>query len=224
MTTSVSSIPSVQTMADGQPRFHLPVHGQSSLDLVTAARDAEANGGVQPEIRAFLDAQLETGDVVVDMAPGFGFVALTACTAPGGRPTVLVAGLEGERLWALQDAAVHAGAWVDEVAITPASDLAGAIGGHLGADGRTFVHLDAAQVAPVCERLRPLLISGQLMALCISDAATSASWPDAVRALEAIAFQSYAIVEVAGDPVMVTVTGLPDAAVIALPRAVVGSE
>jgi hypothetical protein len=224
MAISVSSIPSVQTAASGRPRFHLPVHGQFPADLVTAARDAEANGGVQPEIRTFLDAQLETGDVVLDMAPGLGFVALTACTAPGGCPAVLVAGLDAEPLRLLQDASVDLGAWIDGIPVTPATDLAAVIGGHLAAEGRAFVHLEAAQIASVCKSLRPLVVSGQLMALCISDAATSASWPDAVRTLDAMAFQSYAIVEVAGDPVMIAVTGLPDAAVIALPRAVVGSE
>ena len=89
-TASVSSIPSVQHVLEGVPRFHVP--GQADEPGWAEAATAEAEGGVSAEIRAFLDSQLETGDVLLDLSPGFGFVALSATTAPGGMPTVFVAG------------------------------------------------------------------------------------------------------------------------------------
>ena len=69
-----TTIPSAQLLADGVPRFQIPACPDDPN--WEAAADVEANGGVSAEIRAFLDAQLETGDVLLDLAPGFGFVTL----------------------------------------------------------------------------------------------------------------------------------------------------
>ena len=63
-----TSIPSVQLIADGIPRFQIPACPDDPTWEAAAA--LEASGGVSAEIRAFLDAQLETGDVLLDLAPG----------------------------------------------------------------------------------------------------------------------------------------------------------
>ncbi len=80
MSVSATSIPSAQRTDDDAPRFHIPAFPDDAEWLGAAA--AEEAGGVHAEVRIFLDAQLEAGDVLIDAAPGFGFVALSATTAP----------------------------------------------------------------------------------------------------------------------------------------------
>src|SRR6186997_1064646 len=81
-----SSVDSAQLHPDGSPRFHVVVHSEHP-DWERAEQE-EAAGGVSAELRIFLDAQLEAGDILVDASPAFGFVALSAATAPSGLPSV----------------------------------------------------------------------------------------------------------------------------------------
>lgn len=84
MPSGTVMLPSVERGEDGSPRFLLPllanVVGQSEVLQVI---NAELTGdGVDPELRNFLDAFLEEGDVLVDCDPGFGFPSLSASTRP----------------------------------------------------------------------------------------------------------------------------------------------
>lgn len=81
-------VPSVQTGADGLPRFHVTV--AEANEVCDAIAEREAGGGVDAEFRVFLDAQLESGDVFIDLAPGVGFLALSAATVPAGRIRTVV--------------------------------------------------------------------------------------------------------------------------------------
>ena len=105
------AIDSAQLTANGAPRFRIPAEPDNEAWVIAAA--CEAAGGVSAEGRVFLDEQLGTGDLVLDLNPGFGFLALSAATAPLGVPTVLIREPDGERLMALQDAAADAGAWLE---------------------------------------------------------------------------------------------------------------
>jgi len=216
--TAQTTIPSAQVIAEGEPRFRIP---SAPLDPAWgAAADAEAAGGVSAEIRTFLDAQLESGDVLLDLAPGFGFVALSAATSPAGMPTVLVSGVSAERLQALQDAAGDAGGWIDPLPdddANGANDLARHVDARLDTNGRLFVHLATADVPSICERLQPLFAQGRVLALCITDAEQCEAWQRADMTLRNADFVSCELVERNGEALMVRVDDGPQSPVIALP-------
>ncbi|MBL0173447.1 MAG: glycosyltransferase family 4 protein [Gemmatimonadaceae bacterium] len=216
-TLSASSIPSVQVVVDGVPRFHVP--GNADEPGWAEAATAEAEGGVEAEIRAFLDAQLETGDVLLDLSPGFGFVALSATTAPGGMPTVFVAGLPAERLQRLQDVAADAGGWLETVDVTDATALIAALDSRLEPEGRVFVHVSTANVPWICRTLQPLIETGRVLAICVSDASDSPDWTAAADALADNGMTPCQVVEHEGAAIIVPVVGSPSAPVIALPNA-----
>ena len=220
MTTNIlkpATIPSVQHIADGVPRFSVPVLFEDTEAEIAAS--VEAHGGVEAEIRAFLDSQLETGDVLVDLNPGYGFVALSATTAPGGMPTVLVAGLSAERLGALRDAAADAGGWIDPVDASDRDTLLSAIDARLEPEGRVFVHAVAANIPWLCAVLGDLIESGRVLAICVSDAFESPDWPEASAALASSHMTPCMLVEQEGDAVIIPCRGIPTAPVIALPDA-----
>lgn len=212
---SISAISSVQCLAEGVPRFHVPVVADDPNWALAAT--IEAAGGVEAEVRAFLDAQLETGDVVVDLSPGFGFVALSATTAPSGMPAVLVAGLSADRSHQLQDAAADAGGWIDPLSDDELAQLTATIDARLDAGGKVFVHTVSANVPWVCEALRPLIEDGRLLAICISDAFDASEWPMASEALAAVGMTPCEMVEHQGEAVVLPIQGAPTSPVIALP-------
>ena len=186
MSALKTSIPSAQRTNDDRPRFHIPAFPD---DMAWSTASAEEGaGGVVSEVRIFLDAQLEAGDLLIDAAPGFGFVALSATTAPGGLPTVFVAGLSSERMQALQDAALELGGWLDELPAQFAPGMAASIADRLDPQGRVFVHLKSEQVEAVCAWLKPLLDDDRVLALCVSDAGRSADWTEALSTLTTIGF------------------------------------
>ena len=222
MAASSASIPSAQIVGNDQPRFHIPAVPADPAWPAAAAD--EAAGGVAADIRIFLDAQLAGGDVVLDAAPGFGFVALSATTAPGGMPSVFVSGLSADRLQALQDAAIEVGGWLDELPESELAQAASHVEARLEEDGRVFVHVTAARVTDLLIALAPLIAAQRVLAVCIDDAAHSPAWPDAAAALDAAGFAPCHLVEGDGEPVIVPMTGAPTAPVIALPAGVVGSD
>ena len=214
------TIPSAQLIADGIPRFQIPACPEDpSWEL---AVELEASGGVSAEIRAFLDAQLETGDVLLDLAPGFGFVALSATTAVGGLPTVFVGGLSDSRLQALQDAAVDVGGWLESIDIDAGTDLADLLDTRLDMEGRVFVHVATDDVAEISRRLQPLMAQGRVLAICLPDAHIVDDWASANRALNEAGMTACMLVEQDGEPVMVCVGGTPTAPVIAIPSELAG--
>jgi len=222
MAVSAISIPSAQRTEDDRPRFHIPAFPDDPA-WSDAATEEEA-GGVASEVRVFLDAQLEAGDLVIDAAPGFGFVALSATTAPGGLPTVFVAGLSPERMQALQDAALELGGWLDELPAEFAPGMASSIIDRLDPQGRVFVHLESAQVPSLCAWLKPLLDADRVLALCVSDAGTSSAWSEALDALTAAGFAPCALMQRDGEAVLLPCIGEPEPVVIALPRALVHGD
>ncbi len=219
-TTLPSTIPSAQLIAGGIPRFQIPACPEDPQWEAAAA--CEANGGVSAEIRAFLDAQLETGDVLLDLAPGFGFVALAATTAVGGMPTVFVGGLSDSRMQALQDAAVDVGGWLESVDPDPATDLLQLLDSRLDMQGRVFVHVATADVAAISFRLQPLISQGRLVAMCLPDAHVADAWAGAADALAGVGMTACVLVEQDGEAMMIRLVGTPSSAVIALPSELAG--
>lgn len=222
MTASVTSIPSAQVLENAQPRFLVPVvAGDPTWELAAAE---EARGGVEADIRIFLDAQLGSGDVVVDVSAGFGFVALSAATVPAGEPWVLVAGISPERVQALQDAAVRVGRWIDQLLPEDEQSVVVLIEQRLGNEGRVFAHVDANETAKWLEQLQPLVENDRLLAVCIGDAAEASAWPMTAAALSDAGFVPCQLFEQGGEPVVLPVTDTPTASVIALPRALIASN
>lgn len=210
-----ATIPSAQLIADGVPRFQIPACPNDPNWEAAAA--LEANGGVSAEIRAFLDAQLETGDVLLDLAPGFGFVALSATTAVGGLPTVFVGGLSESRLQALQDAAVDVGGWLESIDTDVGTDLAELLDTRLDMEGRVFVHVSTTDVPDISRRLQALIAQGRVLAICVPDAHVADDWATANLALNDAGMTACVLVEQDGEPVMIRVAGVPFSPVIALP-------
>ncbi len=221
-TSAPNQIDSVQLTSDGTPRFVVP--GRTEHPDWALAAALEAAGGVAAEVRVFLDEQLNTGDVLIDLAPGLGFVALSAATAPNGVATVFVAGLDAADLTALQDAAADAGAWVEGMSNEPWAEIADALDSRLEHDGGVFVHVAASDVALVCERLRELCASGRLLALCVSDAIDSAQWPTIHAALEQADLSACELAEQDGAVVLVPVHQAPTSALIAVPASLFAPE
>lgn len=214
-----ASIPSAQVTPDGAPRFQIPAaHGDPAWEQAAAL---EADGGVDADIRVFLDSQLETGDVLLDLAPGFGFVSLGATTAPGGLPTVFVGGLTPERLQELQDAAVDVGGWLETLDVPEGGAMSAVVDSRLDTDGRVFVNASALMAGAVCSQLQPLIAAGRVLAICIGDASVTPEWTVVNDDLHASGFTSCALMDVNGEPTVVPISGMPTAPVIALPTALV---
>jgi hypothetical protein len=221
VTDMAAFIPSAQVQADGQPRFQIPAHaGNVAWD---AAAADEAAGGVEADIRIFLDAQCAEGDVVVDLDPGFGFIALSAATAPNGMPTVLVYGLSDAHAKPLQDAAADAGGWFDVFGRDRIARLGTDVQERLGEQGRVFVHCNSADVPRVCTALATAQGNGQLLAVCVSDAERAAGWANARAALASIGFVPAQIAEQNDQIVLLPVQGAPRTPVIALPSELLGN-
>lgn len=160
-------VDSAQSHIDGTPRFRL-----AALDdpQWSAAALAEEEGGVSGEFRLFLDAQLERGDLVIDAAPDFGFVALSAATAPGGPATVLMLNADAARSANIAQSAAASGALIelfhsDRLAGLTLAERANEI---RHADGRVFLHVDVAQVPVLLQALAPILMAGELVAVCVA--------------------------------------------------------
>jgi glycosyltransferase involved in cell wall biosynthesis len=215
-----TSIPSAQVTATGVPRFHIPARSAHAAWEAVAA--LEAAGGVSAELRVFLDEQLATGDLLLDLAPGVGVVALSAATAPGGVATVLVAEADPGRLAELQDAAANAGAWLEPMPIDDWIEITRLVETRLEPEGRVFVHAESAQLGEVCAQLASVIESGALLALLVDEAdgdgANEAAWDTVRRA----GFTPCATLERDGQAVLVPVDGVPMGAIVAVPSHLFG--
>ncbi len=131
---------------------------------------AENAGGVAAELRIFLDAQLEAGDALVDVAPGFGFVALSAATAPGGTPSVYVLEQPEGSTKPLQSSARAVGSWVNPFDLEALRDgtLTDDLVARVPNDGRIFVHANLAMLPVVLKGIAPLVLLGRVVACCLS--------------------------------------------------------
>lgn len=166
------SLASAQLRDDGSPRFRIEPRTEHPRWERAVAQ--EAAGGVSAEIRIFLDLQLETGDVVVDVAPGFGFVALSAATAPFGAASVFAHCAHPREILPLELAARRASVRVhtfQQQELTHGT-LALRIADLLPADGRVFLHADARTVAMALEGLAPFVLHGRLLGVLLSPSST----------------------------------------------------
>jgi hypothetical protein len=209
---------SAQRRDDGSPRFHIPTAPQMPGWSSIAA--AEADGGYLPELRLFLDAQLEAGDFVVDTAVGAGIMLLSAGTAPGGTPQVFAVGNAGHSA-AIDAAAIDAGCRVDWW--PPLAYAQGGLTARLlelaGPDSRVFVHADVRSVIEVIGVFAPLIARGLVTAICVSPDARDAALEraQATAALRAGGFVLHDLREQHGEPALFAVAELEaDTPVIAI--------
>ena len=208
---------SVQRHEDGTARFCVP----AALDdpAWAPAADQESDHGVQSEIRVFLDEQLEAGDLVLDLAPGFGFVALSAATAPHGAATVLVAEPDASRLALLADAATAAGVELGGLSSTRWDSLSAVIANQLPAQGRLFVHLATHQVAEACRGVAALPQPSPLLALCVSPSDVPTEWAPMAHALVEAGLRACGLVANDEGPMLVPLAEAPLGSFFALPEA-----
>jgi len=215
-------VDSLQHVAGGMPRFRLPL--ALSAEEADTVEAAEAAGGVDAEVRAFLDAQLDGGDLFVDLDPGLGFVALTAATAPGGIVTVLVCEPDEAARARLQEAATEVGGWLEWCAPADALALREAVTAHRTPAGRVVVQASAAQLPVVAEALAPLAAEEALLAVCVRDAAWCDDWDALVAFLRTLGMAPCEMRERQGEAVLLPVEARPEGSVIAIPAPLVEDE
>ena len=213
---------SAQRHEDGTARFCVP----AALDDPAWAHavDQESDHGVQSEIRVFLDEQLEAGDLVLDLAPGFGFVALSAATAPNGAATVLVAEPDAARLALLADAATAAGVQLGGLSSTRWDSLSVVIANQLPAQGRLFVHLATHHVVEACRSVAALPQPSPLLALCVSPSDAPTEWAPMAHALAEAGLRACGLVANDEGPMLVPLAEAPLGAFFALPDALFSPE
>jgi glycosyltransferase involved in cell wall biosynthesis len=218
------SLPSAQRRRDGTPRFTLAIPMASLVEVGAVAQfEAElAGGGVDAEVRLFLDDELRAGDVFVDVGTGWGVHAFGAATAPAGGARVICA-VADEVAAALLRANAERNALADvriavveRLADTPVDELVS------GADpegaGRVFVRIgDADDLPGVLARCSRTLAEGRLAALIWPDRrdeATRAAAPaDEVmlRGLGSFGYQHFGVARGAGEPELVPLEAAPEA-------------
>ncbi|QJR36441.1 glycosyltransferase [Gemmatimonas groenlandica] len=201
-TPNVPALESAQRREDGAPRFHIPAQPLHAAWRETV--EEEQSTGVVAELRLFLDAQLEAGDALVDVAPGFGFVSLSAVTAPTGLPSVFVFDDETGTLPLLQSAAREVGGWLDAFVHADFSNdrLVTLVADRIGFEGRVFVHADAISLAPVLQSLNALIVLGRVVAICLSPSANAseASHAEAYALLRSTGFGIHEMRDADGEP------------------------
>ena len=158
-------IPSVQARHDGEPRFRV-----FAPETATSAVSEETDGGIEPSIRLFMDAQLEPGDVVLDLTPRQGFVAL-GCASHGAKPRVYCAVAAGRARDDLARSARTSGVTLHFVADRAAlSDAAQALQDVLLLGARVFVHSGVHDVLAWGPSLREAAEAGRVIAWCVGGA------------------------------------------------------
>ncbi len=221
-TTTPEAINSAQLLDNGEPRFRIPARPDHA-----GWHDAayvEANGGVHADVRVFMDEQIETGDVVLDVAPGFGFVSLGAATAPGGLATVLVNGFSEAELTPLQDAAADAGAWIEPLDAQSPSELETLIEARLGHEGRLLLHADAESVIGWCEKIAQAGSTSRVLAVCVSGKMPPEKWFAVRQALGGLELTACALAEKDGAAMLIPIDGLPNSAILAVPAVLFSGE
>ena len=214
-TSAPEFIDSVQVTDDNAPRFRIPARYEHPEWADAAA--VEAAGGVAAEVRVFFDEQITTGDVLLDLAPGFGFVALSAATAPNGVATVFVAGFAEPHLTELQNAAADAGAWVEGLSDNPWSELDTIVDTRLETEGRIFAHVAPSELSHACAALSHLIASNRLLALCVSAPIEPGQWTAAREALERAGLRACVLADRDGSVMLMPVRDVPASCLIAVP-------
>lgn len=205
-----SSIPSAQTNSNGQPRFLLP------LSSAAAARE-EAHGGVEAETRIFLDAQLESGDLMIDLCPDAGFVVLSAATAPDGTATVIAYGGDPKAREHWRQAADDMGRTVIAVDANRRTSLASDIAVHLNPSARLFFHAGSGDVSDILDACITAGALAQVVAICLTPCEDIALTVSAARMLHAVDFTVTQLVEGKDGVVMQRATTPYTKGIIAIP-------
>lgn len=165
-------VPSVQAGRDGEPRFRVFVP-----ETAAYAVDEEADGGIEPSVRLFMDAQLEAGDVVLDLTPGLGFVAL-GCATHSAKPRVYCAVSAGRAREDLARSARATGVTLQLVDDSAAlSTAVQALRDVLLLSERVFVHSGVPDVLAWGDALGEAAEAGRVVAWCVGGT------PDADRGL-----------------------------------------
>lgn len=219
-TDAVVQVPSVQCAEGELPRFRVPVPADDPH--LQAVQEAEREGAIDPEVRTFLEAQLQNGDVYLDCDPGYGFAAMTAATAPEAVLAVLVGGLSPDRLQALQDAAMDVGGWLDGVSLDDPDQLRAVVDARLESEGRVVVRTDAHRLPGLHPLLAYFTDQGRLLAVAIGDAGMDPQWPATRDRLEALQLTPCILCEQHGDAILTPLQGAPEGPVLALPTALLG--
>lgn len=205
---SLSVVESAQRHTDGSPRFRI-VAAEDSATWHDAV-DTENTEGVSSDIRIFLDAQLEAGDMLIDAAPGFGFVSLGAVTAPNGMPSVFALNTDDNSFAAMADAARDAGGWVEPFTMQDLTDcqLSETVSDRLPMDGRAFLHCDVHRLPLMLQQLAPLVVLGKLVACGISvpDDTEHSQFDTAQQALVMAGFALHELRDVDGEAQLFGVT------------------
>ncbi len=191
--------PSVQFDVTGQPRFHVYIPETAS----PAGAIEEAEGGVEPTIRLFLDAQLEADDVVLDLSPGDGFVALGAATSPAA-PRVICVTSESAVQAQLSLAARAASVLLEfmDDAHADAEKAIRTLRADLQKGGRLFLHSTADAVAVWGDRLATTIAAGHVVAWCVGGTAAPESTQAAQAKLRTFGFQPMTLMERDGEFVL----------------------
>lgn len=208
-------VPSLQRTDDGCPRFQLPMAADDPL--LKVVQEAEEGGGVEADLRIFLEAQLQTGDVYLECDPGYGFAPLTAATLPQAVPAVLVGGVAPDRLQRWQDAAAEVGGWLDGVPLDDPARVRDAVDARLEADGQVVARTSVAGFPWLMPCLVAIASSGRLLAVALSDAAAAPSWTETVAQLDVLGLAPCAVRERQGEAILVPLNAAPaDGLIIAV--------
>ena len=196
---SSDAIDSIQLRGDGTtPRFQVVPWGDR-FDWLSLA-ESERTEGVEASVRLFLDLQLETGDLVVDLDPGAGFVTLSAATSEAEPHVVCVADDEAHAQ-ALKAVAEAADVFLELVVRGELGDdeLVGLVADRLLDGQRVFVHASPSRAAEWLGAFAPLADGGRVVAWCQGGEATADAVALAHAALRAHGFVPHVLAERRGE-------------------------
>lgn len=216
-------LPAAFRLADGSPRYTLSVPVSTLADERRFADyQAELIGGLDREIRVFLDDVLRDGDLLLDVGAGWGLHAFGAATAPG-RAVNSVCVVDDEEGGALLRSNAAANGLADRVEVRVVASLADAPADELCSallqreSGRVFLRVEEGSDVPgVLARGARLLADGRLAAVIWprrprEEGAVSLADRIVLQSLEAFGFSHLALVEDDHGPVLVPLEATPEA-------------
>ncbi len=217
------AIASIQVCDDGETaRFKIPTWGDR-FDW-TALAVLESGAGVEASLRLFLEEQLESGDVVLDLSPGAGFVALSAATS-AAQPHVMALTDDAAHDDALRDASDAADVFIECIVredLQPA-ELVGLVRDRLLDGQRLFIHACPSDANTWLEGLSDLADAGVIVAWCVGGEASEAERMLARALLVAHGFVPHVLAELDGEAQLFPADGA-EVECIALHHSVFGGD